>query len=49
MWSRNNTQRNDPFYHTLLDTLGAHTLCDNDEGDGGDDAQDDVRDGDGRS
>ena len=34
MWSRSNTQRSDPFCHRLLDTLGAHTLCDTDEGDG---------------
>ena len=34
--SRSNTQRSDPSYHTLLDTLDAHMLCDTDEGDGDD-------------
>lgn len=49
MWSRSNTQRSDPFCHRLLDTLGAHTLCDTDEGDGDVHGDDHGHGGDGGS
>ena len=47
--SRSNTQRSDPSYHTLLDTLDAHMLCDTDEGDGDVHGDDHGHGGDGRS